>query len=432
VTGAEITLSIGIGISILVAAFLAMAETSLTHVGRFRVLQMVEDERRGARRLARLLEDPPRFLNIVLLLVLVVQLGGTAMATLLADRLTSDYGWIISTFGMTLLIFVLAEAAPKTYAIQNAEKVALFVAPGIDRLVRVPGVQALMRMLVRVSNVVTPGKGLARGPFVTEDEIRTMAQVAADEASIEEDEKEMIHSIFEFGDTVVREVMVPRPDMVGVDADQDLNDVLTLMLEHGLSRMPVFEPGDSRNILGLVYAKDIMRKLHRARRPNGKREFKPRLKDLLRESMFVPESKKVAELLREMQEKKTHMAIVVDEYGDIAGLVTLEDLLEEIVGEIADEYDREEPQVQPIDERTLLVNGRLQIDELSELLHVELPSTEWDTVGGLMAGLLGKLPAQGEEIEFQGLLFRAQRVQGRRIAKVLITKADGPATLGDQ
>jgi CBS domain containing-hemolysin-like protein len=216
-------------------------------------------------------------------------------------------------------------------------------------------------------------------------------------------------------------VMIPRPDMVTVSITEDLGDVLEKMLEHGFSRMPVHAEDEPDNVLGLVYAKDVMRKLHgAAAKRNGK--TKPKLKDLIRKAMFVPDSKKVAELLREMQAKKTHMAIVVDEYGDVDGLVTLEDLLEEIVGEIADEYDREEPAVQPVDENTLRVNARLQIDELNELLEVELPNTEWDTVGGLMAGLLGKVPAQGEEVVYEGLRFRAERVRGHRIDKVLITR----------
>jgi magnesium and cobalt exporter, CNNM family len=431
-SGADVGLIVGIFFLVLAAAFLAMSETALTRMSKFKALQLVEEEQRGSKRLEELIDDPPRFLNVILLFLLVLQLAGASLATLLADHITHHYGWIISTFGMTFIIFIFAEAAPKTYAIQHSEKVALRVAPFISRLVNFPGVQGLMRILVGISNVVTPGKGLKRGPFVTESEIRSMAEVAAEEESIEEEEKEMIHSIFEFGDTVVREVMVPRPDMVGVDVNTPLSEVLDLMLEHGFSRIPVWRDNDPNKIVGLIYAKDVMRRLHGPRGGrNGKRDGKKKdLKDLLRRAMFVPESKKVSELLREMQAKKTHMAIVVDEYGDTDGLVTLEDLLEEIVGEIADEYDRDEPLVQPIDENTLLVNGRLQIDELSELLDVELPNTEWDTVGGLMAALLGQVPARGQEVTFQGLTFRAERVQGRRLAKVLITKTPrAPSTL---
>jgi CBS domain containing-hemolysin-like protein len=426
----DIGLVVGIVLLLIVAAFFAASETALTRVARFQVVQMVDEGKKGAERLQKLLEDPPRFLNVILFLLLVVQLAGASLATLLAQHITRSYGWIISTFGMTFLIFVFAEAAPKTYAIQHADRVALRVAPVIDRLTSVPGLQTLIRGLVAIANAVTPGEGFKRGPFVTEAEIRSMAEVAAEESVIEEEEKEMIHSIFEFGDTVVREVMVPRPDIVGVDGTTPLDDVLELMLEKGFSRMPVWEDSDVNKIVGLVYAKDVMRVLHRSRSArNGRREAK-KLKDILRKAMFVPESKKVSELLREMQAKKLHMAIVVDEYGDTDGLVTLEDLLEEIVGEIEDEYDRDEPQVKPIDDHTFLVNGRLPIDEVSELLDVELPDAEWDTVGGLVAGLLGQVPKRGQEVSFQGLTFRAERVQGRRIAQVLIQKT-GNVQSGD-
>ena len=426
-SGTETLLLIGVIVTILLNVLFSLAETSLTHVGRVKALHLVEEEVRGARTLETLISDPARFLNVILLLVLLVQIAGSAMATLLADSLAGDAGWapVLAAFVMTVASFVLAEAAPKTYAVQHSERVALRVAPFVLGLIKLPGLQGLTKLLVRISNVVTPGRGLPKGPFVTEEEIRTMASVAAGEASIEEEEKEMIHSIFEFGDTVVREVMVPRPDMVGVDLDAGLDAVLTLMLEHGFSRMPVFEAGDRNRIAGLVYAKDVMRRLHRTKPArNGKRQTNgKKLKEIVRKAMFVPDAKKVAELLREMQAKKTHMAIVVDEYGDVDGLVTLEDLLEEIVGEIADEYDRDEPQVQLIDENTLLVNGKLPISELEELLEVDLPSEEWDTVGGLMAGLLGQVPTRGMEVAFQNLTFRAERVQGRRIAKVLVTKS---------
>lgn len=424
---AELGLLGGVLVTLLIAASLALAETSLTHVGRVKALSLVEDDRKGAPALLRLVEDPARFLNVVLLLILIVQVLGASLATLFAERVAGEFGWILSSLVLTAISFVFAEAAPKTFAIQHAERVALRVAPAIAALIKIPGLQGMTKVLVTLSNVVTPGKGLARGPFVTEEEIRTMAQVAADESSIEQGESEMIHSIFEFGDTVVREVMVPRPDIVGVDADESIDEALTQMLKHGFSRMPVLDPENDNDVVGLIYAKDIFRKLH-AKKParngkNGKTPAgKPKLRDLMRKAEYVPDSKKVADLLREMQAKKTHMMIVVDEYGDLAGLVTLEDLLEEIVGEISDEYDRDEPDVRPLDDSTLIVNARLQIDELNELLDVELPNTEWDTVGGLMAGLLGKVPSRGEEVTYGGLAFKAERVQGRRIAKVRITK----------
>jgi CBS domain containing-hemolysin-like protein len=255
---------------------------------------------------------------------------------------------------------------------------------------------------------------LKQGPFVSEEEIRSMAQVGHEEGVIEEQEKELIHSIFEFGDTLVREVMVPRPDMVAADVSSSPQQVLDLILRHGYSRIPVYAESID-DIVGVVYAKDLLRHMHA-----GKSSVQ--LDKIMREPYFVPETKRVSELLREMQKRRVHIAIVLDEYGSTVGLVTIEDLLEEIVGEIADEYDLEEPQMEPVDDHTFRVNGRLSIDEVEELLDLQLPHDEWDTVAGLMYGLLGSVPTQGETVSFEDVTFTAEKVQGRRIAKVLIAK----------
>ena len=245
-----------------------------------------------------------------------------------------------------------------------------------------------------------------------------LAEVASEEGEIEDEEKDLIHSIFEFGDTLVREVMVPRPDMVCVPVDSGLRNVLDVILRHGYSRIPVYR-GELDEIVGVVYAKDVLRHLHAGK------ENVP-LDSIMREAYFVPETKKLSELLREMQQRRVHIALVTDEYGSVAGLVTIEDLLEEIVGEIADEYDREEPQLEPVDDHTYRVNGRLSIDDVNDLLDVNLPHDEWDTVAGLMYGLLGAVPTQGETVSYDNLTFTAEKVQGRRIAKVLISrKEDG-------
>lgn len=422
--GPDFGAAIGILLLLGAAGLLAAAEVGITRISRVRALALEEEGRRGAVRLLRIVENPARYLNVVLLLTLVCHVTATILATEIAIRNLESFGEVIATIVMTTVIFVFAEVSPKTFAVQHTDRVALFLAPLIHGLGHTPFLYGFARALIGVANLVMPGKGLKQGPFVTEEDLRQMAQVAAEEESIEEEEKEMIHSIFEFGDTVVREVMVPRPDMVAVETGTKPKQVLTMMLGHGFSRMPVYDDTID-NIVGLVYAKDVMRRLHNSRRKEVA------LKEILRPAVFVPESKRISELLREMQGRKTHMAIVVDEFGDVAGLVTIEDLLEEIVGEIADEYDRDEPLVEPVDEATMRVNGRLPIDELSELVDVELPDTEWDTVGGLMAGLLGKVPEPGDEVSFQGLTFRAEKVQGRRIAKVLVVKgSDGAEGFG--
>jgi len=402
-----------------VAAVMAAAEVSITRMSRFRAYALSEEERRGAKALVRIVENPAPYLNVVLLLTLLVQLGGTTLAGTVAVRVFHDAGELIATIVMTVILFVFAEVTPKTFTVQQTDRVALRLAPMIVAIRRVVG--PLASVLIKIANVILPGKGLAQGPFVTETEIRAMAEVASEEEAIEEEEKELIHSIFEFGDTVVREVMVPRPDMISAPITAGLPEVLDLVLRHGYSRIPIYRDSVD-DIVGIAYAKDLLRHLHA-----GKADV--RLDTILREPYFVPDSKKVADLLREMQQRRVHIAVALDEYGSTAGLVTIEDLLEEIVGEIADEYDREEPEIEPAGEGRYRVNGRAAIDDVNELLEVNLPHDEWDTVAGLMYGLLGAVPTQGERVTYEDLEFTAEKVQGRRISSVLIARR--PSEDGD-
>jgi CBS domain containing-hemolysin-like protein len=316
--------------------------------------------------------------------------------------------------GFTLLYFVLVEAMSKTFGVLHSDRAALAVAPLVWFLGRVLAMPT--RALIGLANVLLPGRGLKQGPFVSEADLRSMAEVGHEEGSIELEEKDLIHSIFEFGDTIVREVMVPRPDITAIEGDRTLRDVQALVLEHGYSRIPVYQE-DLDDVVGMVFAKDVLKALHQ-----GKQDMP--LRDIVRQAHFVPEQKKVADLLREMQRQKFHIALVTDEYGSVSGLVTLEDLLEELVGEITDEYDREEPEVVEVGDGTFRVDGKVAIDEVNELLDVELPDEEWDTVGGLMLGLLGAIPDEGQEVAYQNLVFTAEKVQGRRIAKVLISRRE--------
>ena len=397
-------------------AVLGAAEVSITRTNRVRAYRFQEEGRRGATSLVKIADNPAPFLNVVLLLVLLSTIGGTTIATSLAVRVFHGGGEIIATLAMTVLLFVFAEVTPKTFAIQQTDRVALSLAPLIVGLGRLVG--PLATGLVKMANVVMPGKGLPQGPFITEHELRALAEVASDEEQIEEGEKELIHSIFEFGDTIVREVMVPRPDITAIEADKTLRDVQALVLQHGYSRIPVHED-DLDKVVGVVYAKDVLKALHQ-----GKNDMP--LSEIVRAAHFVPESKKVADLLREMQKEKFHIALATDEYGSVVGLITLEDLLEELVGEITDEYDTDEPELEQVADGVYRVDGKLSIDEVNELLDVELPDEEWDTVGGLMLGLLGSIPEEGEEVSFQSLRFKAERVDGRRISKVLITREELP------
>jgi CBS domain containing-hemolysin-like protein len=409
-----------IGVILLIAAVAVMAasETAITKTGRARAYKLVEEGRRGAKSLQRIVDNLPPYLGVVLLLTLLATVGGTTLAASLANSLTHKYGEIIATVAMTLITFVFAEITPKTIAIMRTDRVALRVAPFLVVLGRflVP----ITKVLIRLSNVITPGKGIPEGPFVTEEEIRAMADVASEDAQIEEEEKELIHSIFEFGDTIVREVMVPRPDMAVAPVRASVRDVLDLILRRGYSRIPVYGENIDE-IEGVVYAKDLLRHLHA-----GKGDVE--LDKIMRPAFFVPETKRVSDLLREMQKRQIHIAIVLDEYGATAGLVTIEDLLEEFVGEIADEYDREEPEVVPLNDGSYRVDGRMSVDDLGDLLEVQLPNGEWDTVAGLMYGLLGAVPTQGETVTVDDLRFTVENVQGRRIAKILVQRQPSHAT----
>jgi len=399
---------------VLLGSVLAIAEASLTRMTRVRALALIEEKRRNAVILERIEADPPRYLNAVYLAVMFCQNGSAILVAILAQRTFGGWGVTLVSVAFTLLYFVLVEAMSKTYGVLHSDRAALAVAPLVwflGRLLAPP-----TRALISLANVLLPGKGLKQGPFVSEADLRSMAEVGHEEGSIELEEKDLIHSIFEFGDTIVREVMVPRPDITAIEGDRTLRDVQALVLEHGYSRIPVYQD-DLDNVIGMVFAKDVLKALHQ-----GKHDMP--LRDIVRQAHFVPEQKKVADLLREMQRQKFHIALVTDEYGSVSGLVTLEDLLEELVGEITDEYDREEPEVVQVGDGSFRVDGKVAIDEVNDLLDVELPDEEWDTVGGLMLGLLGAIPEEGQEVVFQDLVFTAEKVQGRRIAKVLITRRE--------
>jgi putative hemolysin len=414
-SSAELFAVVAIVLLVVFAAFLAAAETALTNLPRAKAIALKDEGRRGAGSLLHLLEHRERYLNPVLLLILVCHLTSAALVGMIAESFVGGFGIAVAVVVTVAVIYVVAEAAPKTYTLQHPDRMALFVAPVVALLAGFWPVRVLTRALIGVSNLLVPGKGRKQGPVVSEDELLALAEVAVEEGEIESEERTLIRSIIDFGDTVAREVMVPRPDMVTIDHAASATEAMETVLACGYSRVPVAGDGGVDDLIGLVYAKDLMRAAK-----EGKAEH--RVASMMRSAHFVPETKKVAELLREMQEKKQHMAIVVDEYGGTAGLVTLEDLIEELVGEIVDEYDVEDPLLEPLANGDVRVNARISLDEANELLHLELPTGDWDTVGGLVFNLLGHVPHEGETVDVDGHLLRAERVTGRRIGRVRITR----------
>jgi CBS domain containing-hemolysin-like protein len=411
-------------IALLLAAsgVLAMAETSLVRMNRIKAKSLVDERKRGARQLARLVENPANFLNPILLLVLICQLVSATLVGIVAEHLFGGLGVLLGIVFEIVVIFVFFEAVPKNWAVQHAERAALLSAPIVSTLIRFPPIRWLSAILIGLANRIIGATGDdAEGmphSYITDSELKAMADVAHEENVIEHDERSFIHSIIDFGDTVAREVMTPRPDMVTVDVDVTVRDALEAALAAGFSRIPVEADGID-DIIGIAYTKDLVR----AERV-GKAE--QAVRDSMRPPKFVPESKEVSDLLREMQEEKFHMAIVVDEYGGTAGLITLEDLLEELVGDIVDEFDVETPAVERLDDGSVLVSAAYSVDDADELLGADLPHGTWDTVGGLMLDLVGRVPDPGDSVEVDGFRLTAVDVRGRRIGRVRIERTGAP------
>jgi putative hemolysin len=408
----------GIVVLVLLAGLLTLAQTAIDRVGRGKAHHLVQEKRKGSAHLLRIVEDPARYMNVLWLLILVAQVSAAVLATGLAIDAFSGAGELVAALVVTVVVYVVAVLPPKSIAVQHGDRSALIAARPVFLLGRL--LRPLNRLLVLASNfmmLLLPGRRLPEGPFVTDEQLKNVVDTSTDDDDeIEEEEQELIHSVFEFNETIVREVMVPRPDMVVLASDASLEQALETITQAGYSRIPIYE-GDTDNIVGVLYAKDLLKRSTSA-------TSSVRAGSLGREPLFVPEQKKLAELLREMQQQRVHMAIVVDEYGGTAGLVTIEDLVEEIVGEIVDEYDKEEPLVEPLGGGEMRVDAKLPIDEVNELLGTELPDDDWDTVGGLVIELTGRVPVVGETVRFAAIEFQTEQVTGRRIQKVIIRRVD--------
>jgi len=425
-SGSDTIALVVIGVLLMISIFLAVAETALTRLSRARAQSLAEEGRRGAVELVALVADPRRFLNPVLFVVLVCQLVQATLIGVVASNLFGAWGVAVATFVNVVVMFVLAESAPKTWALQHPDSAALFSARPVAWLVAFAPIRWVSRGLIGMANVILPGKGLKDGPFVSEEELLAMADVAVEDNVIAAEERVLIEQIIEFGDTVVREVMVPRTDMVAVPSTFRVADVIEVAILNGFSRLPAYGEGVD-DIVGLVYVKDLMR-AERDGQPDA-----PVL-TILRAATFVPETKHVDGLLREMQATQSHMAIVVDEYGGTAGLVTLEDLIEELVGEIFDEFDREESLAERLPDGAWRVNARIAVDALNEELTDPLPEGDWDTVGGLLFHHIGRAPRFGDRVDIDGWRLTVERVQGRRVVRARIEpllSSDPPGSSSD-
>ena len=409
---------------VVLAGFFAASDAAVSTVSPARAGELARDKQRGAKALQIIASDAPRYTNLLLLLRLICELTATTLVALVVIG-AIDTSWVaalVTAGTMAVVSFVVVGVGPRTVGRQHAYSVGRFAAPLVLWLGRALG--PLATLLIRIGNAFTPGKGFREGPFATQVELRELVDLAEQRGVVEHDERDMIHSVFALGDTIAREVMVPRTEMVLIDEHKSAGQALNLALRSGFSRLPVI--GESvDDVLGVVYLKDLVR-----RTQSGSGGPEPTVGGVMRPATYVPESKHVDELLREMQAARTHMAIVVDEYGGTAGLVTIEDILEEIVGEITDEYDVERPPVERIAPDQVRVSARLPVEDLGELFDVELDGTEVETVAGLLAQALGRVPIPGAAATVGGLTLEAEGTTGRRnrIDTVLVTRSADSVT----
>ncbi len=399
----------------ILSAFFSGSETAYLSVSRAKVRKLAKEGDSRAIVLERLLHTPNRVIITILIGNNLVNILAASIATSIAIQVFGSTGVGIATGAVTLVVLLFGEITPKSYSATNAERVALLVAKPIYVLMKLltPVVAVLSRFAKFV--VSTFGGEVRLGPFITEEELKMLVEVGEELGAIEKEEKEMISGIFEFDKMDVKDIMVPRIDMKCIEANSSIEDAKKLILETGHSRIPVYE-GSVDNIIGILYAKDLLRFLNSGEKPET-------LHGILRPAYFVPESKKLNELLSEFQRLKVQIAIVVDEYGGTAGMVTLEDVLEEIVGEIEDEYDvGEAEEFRMVDENQAVVDARMSIHDVNERLSLSLPEDRVDTIGGLLFNMLGRIPVQGDEVEVDGVVLRVESMRGRRIMKVRVIK----------
>ena len=417
-------------------AFFSASEIAVISVSKLRIKQLIEDGNKNAVVLYRLADDSSRFLATIQIGVTFLSLLASATAAIsLADGLAAAIERLpipglaaaarglavaVITIGLSIITLIFGELAPKSIALAHSERLALLVARPIDLLARLAS--PLVRFLVWATNLVAKpfGGQRRRGlPIVTEEEIKTLVDAGEESGMLEEDEKDMIYSIFEFGETLAREVMVSRVDIVALAADTPLLEAMDVIIQHNHSRVPIYQDNID-NVIGILYAKDLLKVMREKGREAANQI---RLPDITRPAAFTPESKKVDELLEEMQKRRIHIAIVIDEYGGTAGLVTIEDILEEIVGEIQDEYDQgEEALIQAVGDNEWLIDARANLSGINDLLKCSIPLDKSDTLGGFIYESLGKVPLPGDAVQRDNWLLKVVNVAGRRIGKVRVTR----------
>jgi len=406
---------------VVLAGLTAAAEAALYSFSKARADRLVAHNRPGAPRVRKIAEDPPRYLNTALLLRTVFEICAIVLVALVVFGLmASTWERLLTTAGSMIVIsYIFWGVAPRTIGRQHSDRVACAAGGPLVFLTTILG--PIPRLLIMVGNALTPGKGFIDGPFATEAELRELVDLAEASEVIESGERRMIHSVFDLGNTIVREVMVPRTDMVFIEEHKTLRQAVSLSLRSGFSRIPVIREGLD-DVVGVLYLKDVIKRVYDSPGTQSTERVGP----MMRQPVLCPDSKPVDQLLQEMQAKRVHLVIVVDEFGGTAGMATIEDILEEIVGEITDEYDEENTDITQLDEGRYRVSTRLPVDELGDLFGLELDDEDVETVGGLMSKHLNKVPIAGSEVVLEGLRLVAERASGRRnrIGTVLVSRVE--------
>ena len=409
----------------ILAAFFIAGRTAILKTSESRVEQLRREDVKGIEKLQKVISEKAKHVAVLQLVALALTSAGGVLLTFvfIESNINLNSALIFAIIVVSLVGFIVLGVAPETLGKQKSDRISLITAP--VALAIKPIIWPIAKLLVAVGNALTPGKGFKEGPFATAEDLRDLVDQAEEADVIEDEERQMIHSVFELGDTVAREVMVPRTEMVWIEKGKTLRQAISLSLRSGYSRIPVIGE-DSDDIVGVVYLKDISRIIFE----NAEAERTELVDNLMRAAYFVPDSKPADELLRDMQSARVHLAVVIDEYGGTAGLVTIEDILEEIVGEIADEYDTHAPEVNELGPNVYRVSSRIHLDDLAELINVNLSSDDEgvDTLSGYLAKQLERIPIPGTSIVVEGWEFVAERAAGRRnkIGTILIRKSESP------
>ena len=403
-------------VTFIAASLAASAETALTSISRIKLRRLVEDGNQRAAVIEKLHREPNEYLTAILTTNTMAIVISATSASLIAENhgLTAFLPQLLVSFLDAMVVLVFAEITAKSLALSNIG-FALMVAPTIATITTVlrPG----LRLMSGFARLVARGRGTVKGPFVTEEELKMLVTVGEEEGIIEEEEREMIHGIIEIGDMTVREAMIPRIDIVAVEVARPIAEIVGLILKHGHTRIPVYEQTID-HIVGVAYAKDLLRYSSQRRAENGKNGD---LRKVLRKPYFVPENKNLSEFLHEMRENRVHMAIVIDEHGQTAGMITIEDIIEEIVGPIRDEYDAmEEEEVQFLAPGDAVLDARVSLDDAREELGLKLAAEDVDSLGGFIYTHLGTIPKSGEVINVEGASMTVETVRGQRIGKVRV------------